>query len=768
MPSFEPVIRLVLILIALPFFSAGQNLFPAPGKWREHLPYNNVIDVTASPAKIYAATPFSLFNIDLLSGETERMSKVSGLSETGISAIRFDPFSNKLFIAYTNSNIDVLDARGIHNIPEIKRENIAGDKTIYQIFPDQDRVYLSTGLGIIVLDPQRFEVSASWFIGPNGTYVKTNGFTRANGAFYAATEAGLKKISTTGSNPADFRNWQQLSGINGLSLSPAKAVVNLANRVIVLQNDSLFVENGSLFSLFFANGWTTRSIEVSNNRLLVAQVNSSGASQVLVLDANAAILQTLQAPAVISLPQKAIIADNDTWVADYYGGLSQWTGNQHQVHRLNGPQGIATGEMKVYNDILYATAGTVNEAWNYQYDPNGIYRFRDGSWTNFNRFTVSSLDSLLDFITIEIDPRDGTVWVGSYGGGLLHMNGDDFTIFKQNSPINPHPGDPGSYRVSGLAFDADNHLWISNFGANQQLHVLKNDGSWRSFTIPFSLFENAVSQILVDAANQKWIVSPKGNGVIVLKHNNIDDPNDDQWRMYRAGAGNGNLPSGEVWSIAQDKSGFIWVGTSDGIGVIQCPEEAFTGGCEAFLPVIREGNFNNYLFKGEKVNAIAVDGADRKWIGTRNGAWLISPDGDKVLAQFTEDNSPLPGNDVRSIAINGKTGEVFFGTDKGIASYRGNATEAAADKSNVLVFPNPVPPDHTGSIAIRGLPENSFVKITELNGRLVHQSRSLGGQAIWNGRDGNGNRVATGVYLVIVMNELKQEKAVTKIVFIDR
>ncbi|HEY0065896.1 MAG TPA: hypothetical protein VGB46_00990, partial [Flavisolibacter sp.] len=179
-----------------------------------------------------------------------------------------------------------------------------------------------------------------------------------------------------------------------------------------------------------------------------------------------------------------------------------------------------------------------------------------------------------------------------------------------------------------------------------------------------------------------------------------------------------------------------------------------------------EGNFANYLFKGEQVRSIAVDGADRKWVATSGGAWLINPAGDVVLAHFTEDNSPLLSNDVKSIAINGRTGEVFFATGKGIISFRGTATEAEEEKGKVLVFPNPVPPGYEGQIAVRGLPANSIFKIAELNGRLVYQGRTLGGQAVWNGRDLKGNRAASGVYLVIVVDEQKREKEVGKIVLV--
>jgi ligand-binding sensor domain-containing protein len=202
------------------------------------------------------------------------------------------------------------------------------------------------------------------------------------------------------------------------------------------------------------------------------------------------------------------------------------------------------------------------------------------------------------------------------------------------------------------------------------------------------------------------------------------------------------------------------------MGVIQCPHEAFTATCDAVLPIAEQGGFANYLFKGEAVTAIAVDGADRKWIGTKNGVWLINAEGDKVLEHFTEDNSKLLSDDIKRIAINGITGEVFFATAKGISSFKGTATEGGEKTENFLVYPNPVPPGYGGMIAIKGLKQNSFVKITELNGRLVYQTKALGGQAVWNGKNYKGEPIASGVYIILVTDEGQVERNAGRIVFI--
>jgi hypothetical protein len=751
---------------------AAQNSLPAIGMWREHLPYNSAIDVAAGDNKIYCATPYSLFTVDVTDNSIERLSKITGLSETGVSAINYDEINHKLFIAFTNSNIDIIYRNDIFNIPDIKRENISGDKSIYNIYPLNNNYYLSTGLGVIVVDGNRYEVKDSWIVGNSGNNVKVNGFTSDGTYFYAATEEGLKRTSINTINPANYLNWQLISGLNGLSVGPCNDVVIVNNKIIVLKSDSLFVLNGSNWNLFYSDGNKITGINSTGGKIAVCHRLAAPVSKVVILNVDGSIAKTIQQNGVTPFPRKAILNNNNYWIADQFNGLSKFSSGPtaDEVYSPNSPEGIASGEMVEYNQVFYAAAGEVNDSWNYQYNGNGIYRYKNGEWKNFNRFHYPVLDSMLDFIAVTVDPRDESVWAGSFGGGLLHIKpNENFEIFKQNSPVKPHPGDPTSYRVAGLRFDEEKNLWISNFGSLQPLLVRKADGNWKSFSLPFTLFENALSQIIIDGVNQLWIVSPLGNGLICYNHgNSIDDINDDHWKIYHSGTGNGNIPSNNVLCVARDKSGFIWVGTDDGIAVIQCAESVFTTGCEALLPIAQQGNFAGYLFKGENVKSIAVDGADRKWIATRNGVWLITADGEKVIDKFTEDNSPLLNNDVKKISIDNRTGEVYFATAKGICSFRGTATEGREANSSVLVFPNPVPPGYTGTIGIRGLAENSILKITEPDGRLVYQTKALGGQAVWDGKDYRGRKISSGIYLVLVSNDDKTQKTVTKIVFISK
>jgi hypothetical protein len=412
----------------------------------------------------------------------------------------------------------------------------------------------------------------------------------------------------------------------------------------------------------------------------------------------------------------------------------------------------------------YVTADGIPEK-----NRNGLDVFDGETWQNYNRMQIRAMDSLPDIVTAIIYPVSKNLLLGSYGGGLAEIAADKkITILKHGSILSPATDDNGAFRVAGLAFDLNNHLWVSNAGALQPLLVLKRGEVWTKFGIPFGLAGLALGKITVDIDNRKWIVAREGGGLICFDDAGTpDQTGDDKWRLFRQGRSNGNLPSSNVLTVAADKNGFVWVGTDRGVAVIQCGEDMFNpAACEAILPVVKQDNFAGQLLAEEYVNDIQVDAADRKWVATQNGVWLLSADGQKTIHRFTAANSGLLDDVVYSIAIQQETGEVFFFTRSGIASFRGTATSPATEKTKPFIFPNPVPPGYSGTIAFRNLPERAWVKITEITGKLVHETRSLGGQAVWNGKNRQGERVSSGVYLIYVADESNVQQIAGKLFFI--
>ena len=285
-----------------------------------------------------------------------------------------------------------------------------------------------------------------------------------------------------------------------------------------------------------------------------------------------------------------------------------------------------------------------------------------------------------------------------------------------------------------------------------------------------------IDKILITKRNQKWVNIPRQNiGIFIFDDNNtIDNTTDDKSYFFSRFYDQDDklVDVTGYFCMAEDKNGAIWVGTSKGPIVFNNPSRALDlkdkFRCSRIKIPYNDGtNKAYYLMDTEKITAIAVDGGNRKWLGTESsGLFLVSEDGTETLENFTTSNSPLPSNNILSLAINDINGEVFIGTDKGLVSYQGIAIEGKEDYSEVYAFPNPVREDYNGIITITGLMENSLVKITDLNGNIIYQGRSLGGQIGWDGHNSNGEFVKTGIYLVLAIQEEGKESVVTKIMVV--
>jgi Two component regulator propeller len=302
--------------------------------------------------------------------------------------------------------------------------------------------------------------------------------------------------------------------------------------------------------------------------------------------------------------------------------------------------------------------------------------------------------------------------------------------------------------------DPQGKYWIADYRNG----LLSNaEGNYKSFS-PNSLdtlYQTRRDSIITDLDGNRWSRRGDFGGILVRNSRN-------QSVNISANVGLGNLPSNNVKTLALDKDGQIWVGTDRGVVVFDNPSAVFSGrNFDAYTPIFERRR----LLGNETVTSIAIDGGNRKWMGTRNGIFLFNADGTELITNFTEKNSPLPSNEISYITVEPNTGEVYIRTVKGMVSYRGTATESGSKQIEdaIKVFPNPVRPDFEGTIGIEGLVENAFVKITDVAGNLVYETRASGGTAVWNGRTLQGNRVETGVYLIFSANAKGEETCVSRL-----
>jgi hypothetical protein len=765
------------LLFCVPHFIAAQNDLKI-GEWRTHLPYRNGLSVTQTDNDVYWATGLSVLKMNKTDLTIEKLDKLNTLTDVGARLVRYSRATKTLLVGYENNNIDLIRTEGSKNLnlPDIKNNSsILGDKTIYDASFVNDTAYLACGFGISKLDTRRGE-----FIFTTFTKLKTYSIVVFEGKIWAATEGGIYNVPNDPRlNLADFKVWTKLDANSGF---PAQYTTNVLtvydNKLYFDLNDTLAVlQNNRPLSIKYETGFKIQFLTAESQNLLIGFWNkdAAGNGKIVIYNKNGVFKNV--GSSCVNRPLSAVedVAGR-IYFADLYNGyrfLSKATDTNCNVVEFDSPYSRESSDIAATDTSVWVAFGGLSGI-NPRDNGEGFASLTSGKWQNFNGLYTQILnDSVIsrDFHTVEINSKTGKVYAGSVQNGLVELVGNKVNkIYNaSNSAIQEATADRNRRRVTGLAFDKTGNLWVSNNLADRPVIVLKADGKWAKLgSVPAS----NIFQVVVDGSNIKWfIVSGSQSGILLYDEGKtIDDITDDKTRLLD----NSNLPrdlqSASINYLATDLNGEVWVGTSNGVCVFRCGSDPFKNNCVASLIVNSLGNISEHLLREKNVNVIAVDGANRKWFGTSSGLFVTSADGKTELLKFNTENSPLPSNNIKSIAIR-PNGEVFVGTDKGLVSFRSDATEGADYnvESKILAFPNPVRPDYDGPIAIKGFARDSDVKIADVNGNVVFETRALGGQAIWEGKDFNGNRVATGVYLVLATNTKNldaPDAVVTKILFV--
>lgn len=743
--------------------------------WRDHLPYNKGIAIAEAGDLVYCATPYSLFSYNRSSNEVSRLNKVTGLSDAGISAMVYSTEYKTLVVAYSNTNLDLIKDNTIINLNDIKRKTILGNKTINRVFCIDKYAYLACGFGIVVVDMVKEEIHDTYYIGDNGSQVNVLDITYDGTKIYAATEKGIYYAEYGNPFLAYYGAWTKDLTIP----QPEKAynVIGFFNGMLFANNnnsgfsdDTLFVYNQAQAKWSKMNIYNypkCYSINVYQNKLVL-----SFESSVEIYNPDLTRFFISYNPSNLSIrPGDALLdAQGMVWEADRKHGMLKLFGDgwQGEIIAPNGPYSANVFDMDMKGEELWVAGGGRNSTWLSLYLRDGVYQYSDGTWANHNSANEHVYDSVQDMVCVAVNPSNTQIaYTGSWGGGLLeYTNGALTNVYDdQNSSLQGFVPAPELVFVSGLAFDSQNNLWVANSGAPAAFSVKKTDGQWVAYNLGGSASGIDMGNMIVDDYDQKWAMLRKDHALLVFNENNAAGQ---RYKIIGSETGNGAIPGNRVLSMVNDMEGQIWIGTDAGIAVFYNPGDVLTGtnfDCQRIL--VEQDGYTQYLLENEVVTTLAIDGANRKWVGTdRAGVFLLSPDGTTQVQHFTEDNSPLLSNSISDIAISGK-GEVFIGTSLGIVGFRSDATGPVGDSSAVYAFPNPVPPGYEGAITIKGLPENASVKITDISGDMVFNTRSLGKQAVWNGYNYDGEKVQTGVYLVFATSDDGTETQIGKILFIN-
>lgn len=770
--------KLIITFIGLYFFSYSFSQIPI-GSWRTHLSYNKAINVAPAHNVVYCQTTGGLFVFNIYDNSVKKLDKVNELSDVTIKCIQYIPEKKSLVIGYDNGNIDIIKNNKIINISDIKQKPIIGDKSINCIEYYNGKTYLGTGFGIVVIDIDKYEVKETFLIGPNATNVEVQSIAFGDNKIYAATTNGIYSASMQGVNLANYQNWSKILNIPNYNKN-FKDIEYFNQKLYAVYKsntwggDKLYVNDNNIWFELDTSLKNIKSLQVFNNKLTICDE-----VMIRLIEQSSDTLQKIIIQGLT--PNNAVFDEHgNLWVADVYGGMVLKRKNAENNDLIwikpNGPMFNDVMRIDCKSNNLWATAGGITGTLNNQWRGAAIYQFKDQEWRTIFQYSHSQLLNVFDVCYVKINPNNpNQVYFGSYGSGLIKVtDGNVDTVFNQyNSPLETIIPNQPYVRISGLDFDSDGNLWIALSEVTNNVAVLKKDGTWHTFALSVPMGGKKITgNIISTSKGVKWIILPKGGGLFAFSENGtLNNTSDDKYKKVSIISNEGEEISNDVFCAKEDKDGLLWVGTAKGLVYYYNQENVFNQSNiyaqRIKLPNEIEGQAN-YLFESEVITALAIDGSNRKWVGTNSGGvFLMSEDCTKEIFHFTVENSPLLSNTINDIAIDPYSGEVFFATDKGICSFRSTATEGMEFHYNVEVFPNPIKPDYNGIIAIRGLVENAFVKITDISGNLIYETKAEGGQAVWNGKTYNGKRAATGVYFIFSTNEEGKETFVAKLLFIN-
>lgn len=753
---------IVILFLTHLLFSQQSNQM-----WKGYFSYNEIVDVENATGKVFAATQNGVFSKALASSDLTIFNSVNGFKPESITTIHHSDAFNKTIAGNSNGLILIVNPDGsiatkvdvIEDVPVPPNK-----KKINDFYEYNGRLYISADYGISVLDLATSEFIITYFIGTSGEETQVLQTTVLGNEIYAVTrDFGIRKGNLSNPNLFDFSQWQTFDA------GFWAGIVTIDNQLVAMNtNARTYRYNGTIFQEILNHIQPGLKLKTNGTEVIVTTLNN-----VYVLS------QTFsQLAHITNIPDYTVTFTAATVVGDYIyvgterdGLFSALLSNPTTFENMspNGPVRNYIFRVKKATNFLWAVYGDYSRQYNpYPLEDYGISKYSENNgWVTIPNEDLFQAKSISDLV---ISPNNqNLVYATSYLSGVLKIEGEDIQIFD-NSNTGPNGLESlgATYvdvRVNSPAFDRDGNLWLTNVvvsGTIKAIKTLRTDGQWQSYSVqgvtndPFGRY----GPMAIDRNKTKWI--PTINDGLLAFNENYSN------KFIVLNSDVGNLPNNDVRCVAIDNRNQLWIGTFAGLRVISSVDQ-FISETEltANSIIIQEGDLAQELFYQQTILDIAVDGANRKWVSIADGGvFLVSANGQQTIYQFTKSNSPLPSDNINDIEIDGVSGEVFFATDKGMVSFLGTSTKPSDDLGNVYVYPNPVRPEFLGTIKISGLTDKANVKITDIEGNLVHETTTSGGTIEWDTTAFGKYKVASGVYMIFVASEDGTDTTVKKVMII--
>lgn len=729
------------------------------GKWVLHPVFagENITNCIDTGDEVYYLASGNLYRYDKDTQENEHLNRANYLNDSGVENIYFNADKNYIMVAYQNSNIDVIDLRNgdVSNISDIKNADISTSKTINSItFAAPNMAILATDFGFVIINDSKLEVISSYI---------------SDKAMEGAMILGKYLIINQGGNfhyaPVS-KHIQQMSDFSSAWVGLVGPMIPIGdNRFFVLATDQLAVvtateDNGRL---------SFSATKVASGRPVAVNKMSDGGYVASFKNADYYYTTSATGDNAARHEGAGIYSSSEggsgMWVLDAQG-LKHYNGDTLTDNIL--PNAISISgvpfwmEYDVANSKLYLTSTADNVILDDLVGVTQINTFDGNFWHNVTPDGVPEPDEGC-YWPVMSPNEDNTYFISTRKKGFLKIANDKIVVNLNNASCGIND------RMAALRFDSHGNLWIVQTRDNEHpVRVLTPAKQAKSqITAQDFIFNTSShirnlnsegfkrSQFTIGNGDTKVFTSGQYGEALVLWNNN-SDLSLSKSISFASGAltdqDGKSLDWYEIRSLATDNSGLVWMGTTSGM-ISFDPSKAFNADFHVtHIKVPRNDGTNlaDYLLDGQTVNCIAVDGANRKWIGTEaSGLFLVSADGQQVLKNFNATNSVIGSNEIYQVCCDPTGNSVFVTTPLGVAEYKSDATPGQANFNNIYAYPNPVRPDYGGPINITGLMDNSLVKIADPSGNVIRSLKSTGGMVSWDGCNYEGDLVPTGVYTIL-------------------
>lgn len=775
---------LLLLPVTLSLAATPSGMASDVSDWTLHLSYHNAQRCATAGHLVYTVTNGNLYAYDTRSGQVRYYNQLDGMGSKGIKDIGYSPEHDCLVIVYEDFHIDLLVNGGqtFIALPGVKNSNEdIGSPTSLFVGDDYAAVASTNGMAYLHLDERAVCAYVPWGERVYGAAVW-------HGHILLSTGSQLYHLSLADS-PYDHNAWTLLRK------GRINQFVPFCGRLYALVRDQadgtwistgvhVLHEDGMGFDRIYSGAiWNMRTNESRAFLTGPRRIWEIRADDPLQVGFHQDITNTWGDGTPVG-------TDSLVWLADGWNGLTQHALGEEGIQPTDravegvGPEYDYCYSMHYEGERLLIAGGQLfSTIMDY---PGTLMEYTDGQW-HFYQSDIEAVTGVRyeNMTGLTIDPDDPSHAFATSRTGLYEFRDRKFEnrYSVNNSPLRS-PVTTASFEryvmTSAPVFDTAGNLWLLNDQIDTLLRVMQPDGTWGGIYVPEVDKAPTCEHMMLDTKGRLWLtsrrsVSNHNGGVLYVDYNGTAGNTRDDVVRYRSSLTNQDGTSttlDAVYDIVQDMRGAIWIGTQHGVFEISDPDRWTESDMTAVQPKIPRNdgtNFADYLLNETPVTAIAVDGGNRKWLGTESsGLYLAAPDGSAILAHYDTGNSPLLSDHIYSLAVHPATGELMIGTDKGLCSLRTDITPAQPSLSEnaVRVYPNPVRPEYHGRVTVAGLTDGADVRVMTSGGMAVAGGTAIGGSFLWDGCGTDGRRVAPGVYFFMVSTSDGNQGIVAKVVVI--